>query len=104
MIAARLGSVFTFLWLAYFPTLAFAEANNAAQIDEIIQYYQAQCDEEQVSVLPDVDAEELGKPMQGVLTLASDNLHVRLPNGDTLIAANSGYAFNITNPRSQIDF
>ncbi len=58
MNAVPLGSVFTFLWLAYCPTLAFAEANSAAQIDEIVQYYQAQCDEEQASVLPEIDEED----------------------------------------------
>ncbi len=34
-----------------------------------------QCDEEQTAVLPDIDAEELGKPEKRVLTLASDNIY-----------------------------
>ncbi len=63
------------------PSLGVAENNsvaridNAPQIDEIVQHYQAQCDEEQGSVLPEIDAEELGKPEKGVLTLAPDNIY-----------------------------
>ncbi|WP_430465014.1 hypothetical protein [Tabrizicola sp.] len=63
------------------PLFAFAENNsvaridNAAQIDEIVQYYQAQCDEEQASVLPKIDEEDTDKPKKGVLTLAPDSVY-----------------------------
>lgn len=63
------------------PLLAFAENNsvaridNAAQIDEIVQYYQAQCDEEQPLDLREIDAEEQDKPEKGVLTLDPENIY-----------------------------
>jgi hypothetical protein len=81
MIANRLTKFAVYLAATLLPLVAFAETkpiariDNAAQIDEIVQYYQAQCDEEQASVLPDIDAEELDKPEKGVLTLAPDNIY-----------------------------
>jgi hypothetical protein len=54
---------------------ALARIENAAQIDEIVQYYQAQCDEEQASVLPEIDEEDTDKPENGVLTLAPDSIY-----------------------------
>jgi hypothetical protein len=81
MIGNRLHNVTICVAVILLPLVASAEAksiariDNAAQIDEIVQYYQAQCDEEQASVLPDIDAEELDKPEKGVLTLAPDNIY-----------------------------
>jgi hypothetical protein len=81
MIGSRLHHLTICVAVILLPSVAFAEANsvagidNALQIDEIVQHYQAQCDEEQASVLPDIDAEELDKPEKGVLTLAPDNIY-----------------------------
>jgi hypothetical protein len=55
--------------------LSVAQIYNAAQIDEIVQYYQAQCDEEQASVLPKIDEDDTDKPEKGVLTLAPGNIY-----------------------------
>lgn len=55
--------------------LSVARIENAAQIDEIVQYYQAQCDEEQASVLPEIDEEDTDKPEKGVLTLDPENIY-----------------------------
>lgn len=52
-----------------------ARIDNAAQIDEIVQYYQAQCDGEQASVLPEIDEDGTDKPEKGVLTLAPDSIY-----------------------------
>lgn len=52
-----------------------ARIDNAAQIDEIVQYYQGQCDEEQASVLPEIDENGTDKPEKGVLTLAPNSIY-----------------------------
>ncbi len=81
MIVSRLTQLSACAALTLLPSVAVAENNslaridNAPQIDKIVQYYQAQCDEEQESVLPDIDAEELDKTEKGVLTLANDNIY-----------------------------
>lgn len=81
MIAVRLCSVFNCLSLAIWPLGAVAESNavalveNAAQIGEIVQYYQTQCDEEQASVLPEIDEDDRDKHEKGVLTLAPDSIY-----------------------------
>jgi hypothetical protein len=54
---------------------AVARIENAAQIDEIVQYYQAQCDEEQASVLPEIDEDDTDKHDRGVLTLAPNSIY-----------------------------
>jgi hypothetical protein len=81
MIGIRLHHLTICVAATLLPLVALAEANslaridNAPQIDKIVQHYQAQCDEEQASVLPDIDAEELDKTEKGVLTLAPDNIY-----------------------------
>lgn len=76
MIVMRDIHLTLFVAVTLLPLVALAETNsvaridNAAQIDEIVQYYQAQCDEEQASVLPEIDEEDTDKPKKGVLTLA----------------------------------
>jgi hypothetical protein len=81
MIVSRLTQLSASAALTLLPSVAFAETKsiariyNAAQIDEIVQHYQARCDEEQASVLQDIDAEELDRPKKGVLTLAPDNIY-----------------------------
>lgn len=81
MIDIRLQHLTICVAVILLPLVAFAESNsvarvdNAAQIDEIVEYYQAQCDEEQASVLPDIDADELDKPEKGVLTLDTENIY-----------------------------
>ena len=62
-------------FVAVAENLSVARIDNAAQIDEIVQYYQAQCDEEQASVLPEIDEDETDKPEKGVLTLAPDSIY-----------------------------
>ncbi len=52
-----------------------ARIDNTRQIDEIVQYYQAQCDEEQASVLPEIDEDDKDKAEKGVLTLAPDSIY-----------------------------
>jgi hypothetical protein len=52
-----------------------ARIDNTRQIDEIVQYYQAQCDEEQASVLPEIDEDDTDKHETGVLTLAPDSIY-----------------------------
>lgn len=63
------------------PLVAFAENNsvaridNAAQIDEIVQHYQAQCDEAQATVPREIDADFSVPPPKGVLTLDPKNVY-----------------------------
>lgn len=61
--------------VAVADTLSVARIDNAAQIDEIVQYYQARCDAEQAFDLRDIDAEELDEPEKGVLTLDPENIY-----------------------------
>jgi len=81
MIGTGFHHLTLFLAITLLPFVAVAETNsvaridNAAQIDEIVQYYQAQCDEEQASVLPEIDEEDTDKPKKGVLTLAPDSIY-----------------------------
>jgi hypothetical protein len=75
MIVMRFIQLTICVAITLLPLVAFAESNsvaridNAAQIDEIVQHYQARCDAEQAFDLRDIDAEELDKPEKGVLTL-----------------------------------
>ncbi len=77
----RLTQLTVYVAVTLSPVGALAESNsvaridNAPQIDEIVQHYQAQCDAEQAFDLRDIDAEELDKPEKGVLTLAPDNIY-----------------------------
>lgn len=81
MISVRMAQLTICLAATLLPVGAIAESNavaridNAAQIDEIAQYYQAQCDEEQASVLPEIDAELLETLTKGVLTLDYDSIY-----------------------------
>lgn len=80
MIGIELHHLTVCVAITLLPFVAVAETNsvaridNAAQIDEIVQYYQAQCDEEQASVLPEIDEDDKDKPEKGVLTLAPDSI------------------------------
>lgn len=81
MIVMRFIHLTLFVAVTLLPLVALAETNsvaridNAAQIDEIVQYYQAQCDEEQASVLPEIDEDDKDKAEKGVLTLAPDSIY-----------------------------
>ncbi len=81
MIVMRDIHLTLFVAVTLLPLVALAETNsvaridNAAQIEEIVQYHQAQCDEEQASVLPEIDEEDTDKPKKGVLTLAPDSIY-----------------------------
>ena len=81
MIVMRLTQLTVCVAVSLAAVGALAESNsvaridNAAQIDEIVQYYQAQCDEEQASVLPEIDEDDTDKHERGVLTLAPDSIY-----------------------------
>ena len=81
MIGTGFHHLTLFLAITLLPFVAVAETNsvaridNAAQIDEIVQYYQGQCDGEQASVLPEIDEDGTDKPEKGVLTLAPDSIY-----------------------------
>ncbi len=81
MICVRMAQLTVCVAATLLPLVALAEnlsvarIDNAAQIDEIVQYYQAQCDEEQASVLPEIDEEDTDKHEKGVLTLAPDSIY-----------------------------
>ena len=81
MICVRMAQLTVCVAATLLPLVALAETNsvaridNAGQIDEIVQYYQAQCDEEQASVLLEIDEEDPDKPKKGVLTLAPDSIY-----------------------------
>lgn len=81
MIFSRLPQLFAGAAISLLPLVAVAETisvariDNAAQIDEIVQYYQARCDEEQASVQPDIDAELSETLTTGVLTLDPDSIY-----------------------------
>lgn len=75
MISFRLHHLTVCVVANLLPFVALAESNsvaridNAAQIDEIVQYYQGQCDGEQASVPPEIDEDDTDKHEKGVLTL-----------------------------------
>lgn len=81
MIGIQLHHLTVCVAITLLPFVAVAETNsvaridNAAQIDEIVQYYQAQCDEEQASVLPEIDEDDTDKHERGVLTLGPDSIY-----------------------------